>query len=218
MDAWRPCETPGALAEAGVAQGGAAGLAAYGMEPVTGRLGERREYGAYAKTLGSAVHYDAHLLLLYADDTSFRFDGLGSSWLVQMGHGQSSYPRDSQCDEMDARTQRRPAELRRLMDAIEHLRTYDPHLHHVVFAVCMAGGASITPGRGTRHSGEIWGRVVRDVYGGDDAKLWAHLQAAWQVIAVLAVPGDVLRAAQEAGATDERAVAWARERGLVKDG
>ena len=178
------------------------------------RLGERREYSAYALTLGRAVHYDAHILLLYAADTSFRFDGLGSSWLVQMGHGQGSFPRDSQCDEMDAHA-RREGDLRHLLDAVEHLRAYDPHLHHVVFAVCMAGGANITPGRGTRHSGEIWGRVVRDIYDGDDGKLWAHLQAAWQVVAVLAVDAAILKAAQEAGATDERAVAWARERGLL---
>ena len=189
-----------------------------GMEPMTRRLGERPSYGAYAATLGKAVHYDSHLLLLYADDTTMRFDGLGSSWLVQIGRSQErSHPRDSQCDEMDARTARRSDDLRRLMDAIEHLREYDPHLHHIVFAVCMAGGASITPGRGTRHSGGIWGRVVRDLYGGDDGKLWRHLQSAWQVVAVLAVGPDVLRAAQEAGATDARAVAWARERGLLRD-
>ena len=181
---------------------------------MTRRLGERREYSAYAKTLGRAVHYDAHLLLIHAADTSFRFDGLGSSWLVQMGRGQGSHPRDSLCDELDARA-RRTQDLRRLMDAIEGLRAYDPHLHHIAFKVCVAGGGYIKPGRGLRHSGDLWDEVVRDVYGGDDAKLWAHLQAAWQMIAVLAVPGDVLRAAQEAGATDARAIAWARERSLI---
>ena len=178
------------------------------------RLGERREYSAYAMTLGRAVHYDAALLRTHAADTSFRFDGLGSSWLMQLGQGQGSFPRDSQCDEMDAHASRE-ADLRRLLDAIEHLRAYDPHLHHIAFKVCVAGGCYVKPGRGLRHSGNLWDEVVRDVYGGDDVKLWRHLQAAWSLIAVLAVDAAILKAAQEAGATDERAVAWARERGLV---
>ena len=178
------------------------------------RLGERREYGAYANTLGRAVHYDGHLLLIHAADTTFRFDGLGSSWLVQMGRGQDSFPRDSLCDEMDARAQR-DADLRHLMDAIEGLRAYDPHLHHLAVKVCVAGGGYVKPGRGLRHSGDLWDGAVRELYGGDDGALWRHLQSAWSLIAVLAVPGDVLRAAQEAGATDERAVVWARERNLI---
>lgn len=178
------------------------------------RLGERREYSAYAKTLGRAVHYDSHLLLLHAEDTGFRFDGLGSSWLVQLGHGQGSHPRDSQCDEMDARVQRQQ-DLRRLMDAIEHLRTYDPHLHYVTLKVCVAGGGEIRPGRGLRHSGDVWDEVVRELYGGEDGRLWAHLQAAWGLVAVLAVDATTLKAAQEEGAVDLKALAWARERGLL---
>ena len=179
------------------------------------RFGERREYGAYANTLGRAVHYDGHLLLIHAADTSFRFDGLGSSWLIQLGRShEHDHPRDSLCDEMDARAQRE-ADLRRLMDAIEGLRAYDPHLHHLVFKVCVAGGGYVKPGRGLRHSGDLWDEAVRELYGGDDGALWRHLQAAWSLVAVLVVDAAILRQAQEAGATDARAVAWATAQGLL---
>ncbi len=134
---------------------------------------------------------------------------------MQMGRGQDSFPRDSLCDEMDARVQR-THDLRRLMDAIEHLRTYDPHLHHLAFKVCVAGGGEIRPGRGLRHSGAVWDSVVRELYGGDDGALWRHLQSAWSLVAVLAVTPDVLRAAQDAEAVDLKALAWAREQGLVR--
>lgn len=181
------------------------------------RLGERSDYSRYKKTLGRAVHYDAHLLMLYLEEPGFRFDGLGSSWLVQMGRYQERsglYPPDGQLSEMDAQERRR-RELRRLLDAIERLREFDPQLHHAVFAVCMVGGASLRSGRGTRHESEVWARVLKDVYGGDDRRLTRHLQRGWDFVAVLAVVPAVLRAAQEAGAVDERAVAWARERGLL---
>ncbi len=193
----------------------AAGLAADGMVSLMARrLGERPDYSAYRFTLGRAVHYDAALLLTHAEDTSFRFDGLGSSWLVQMGRGGGSHPRDSQCDEMDLRTQRE-RDLRRLMDAIRHLRDYDPHLHHVAFNTCVVGGHQIMPGRGLRHSGHFWDAMVRDLYDGDDGKLWEHLQRAWSFVAVLAVDAAILKAAQEAGAVDEKAEAWATERKLL---
>ena len=181
------------------------------------RLGEREKYGAYRDTLARAVHYDAHLLRLYAEEPSFRFDGLGTSWLIQLGRFQERselYPRGRQLDEIDAGEQR-GRELRQLLDAVEQLRAYDPMLHHSVFSVCMAGAATIMPGRGTRHQGDVWGRVLKETYGGDDGKLWRHLQAGWALVAVLVVEGPILAAAQEAGAVDERALAWARERGLV---
>ncbi len=183
------------------------------------RLGERdrREYGAYKQTLAQAVHYDAHLLRFYAEEPSFRFDGLGTSWLIQLGRFQERpelYPRARQLEEIDA-CQQRARDLRRLLDAIEHLRAYDPMLHHAVFSVCMAGAVTIMPGRGTRHQGDVWGRVLKETYGGDDGKLWRHLQAGWALVAVLVVDAPILAAAWEAGAVDERALAWARERGLV---
>ena len=180
-------------------------------------LGERREYGQYARTLGSAVHYDAHVLMLYAADTSFRFDGLGSSWLVQLGRlseRSQLYPGRAFIDELEARGER-ARDLEALEKALEMLREYDPVLHHVAFTVCMAGGAHLTPGRGTRHGGAIWNRVVKDVYGGNDTLLWRHLQVAWSLVAVLVVTPEVLAAAEAAGAVDAKALSWARGRGLV---
>ena len=179
------------------------------------RLGERHEYGAYRKTLAQAVHYDGHLLRLYAEDPSFQFDGLGSSWLVEMGHGSQDFPRERFLEEIDVRVQRM-RDLRRLLDAIEQLRAYDPMLHHAVFSVCMAGAATIMPGRGTRHQGDVWGRVLKGTYGGDDGRLWRHLQAGWALVAVLVVEAPILAAAQEKGAVDAKALAWARGRGLVE--
>lgn len=178
------------------------------------RLGERPEYSAYRKTLAKAVHYDAHLLRLYAEDPSFQFDGLGSSWLVEMGHGSQEFPRERFLEEIDVRVQR-ARDLRRLLDAIEQLRIYDPMLHHAVFSVCMAGEATIMPGRGTRHQGDVWGRVLKETYGGDDGKLSRHLQAGWALVSVLVVEAPILAAAQEAGAVDEKAINWAKERRLL---
>lgn len=177
-------------------------------------LGERRKYGTYHDTLARAVHYDAHLLQHYAEESSFRFDGLGSSWLMEMGHGSDDFPRESFVEELDVRVQR-PRDLRRLLDAIEYLREYDPMLHQTVFSVCMAGGATIMPGRGTRHQGDVWGRVLRETYGGDDGRLWRHLQAGWSLVAILVVEAPILAAAQEAEAVDLKALRWARERGLL---
>ena len=180
-------------------------------------LGERQEYGAYRKTLAQAVHYDAHLLRLYAEEPGFRFDGLGTSWLIQLGRFQERselYPRGRQLEEIDVREQR-ARHLRRLLDGIEHLRDFDPMLHHTVFSVCMAGTATIMPGRGTRHQGDVWGRVLKETYGGDDGKLWRHLQAGWALVAVLVVETVILAAALEKGAVDAKALAWAKERGLL---
>ena len=178
------------------------------------RLGERPGYDGYRDTLARAVHYDAHLLQLYAEDPSFQFDGLGSSWLVEMGHGSQDFPRERFLEEIDVRVQR-TRDLRRLLDAIEHLRVYDPMLHHAVFSVCMAGTVTIMPGRGTRHQGDVWGRVLRETYGGDDGKLWRHLQKGWALVAILAIDAPILAAAQEAGAVDGKAINWAKERGLL---
>jgi hypothetical protein len=201
-----------------MAQGVAARLAADGMVSLmTHRLGDRRQYGRYAKTLGQAVHYDAHLLMLYQAEPGFRFDGLGSSWLVRIGGYQERaalYPRRGFIEEMESRKQR-TRDLRRLLDAIERLRDYDPHLHHVVFSLCVAGSVKLIPGRGIRHTGEVWTRLLKGVYGGDERRLWRHMVAGWEVVAVLAVEPAILKAAQEAGAADQRAVAWARERGLI---
>ena len=185
---------------------------------MTRRLGERRKYGAYRDTLGRAVHYDAHLLRTYMEEPSFRFDGLGTSWLIQLGRFQERsglYPRDRQLEEIDA-CEQRARDLRRLLDAIEHLRSYDPMLHQTVFSVCMAGSATIMPGRGTRHQGDVWGRVLKETYGGDDGRLWRHLQAGWALVAILVVEPEVLAAAQEAGAVDERPLRWAKERKLLR--
>lgn len=182
-------------------------------------LGERQKYGAYRDTLARAVHYDAHLLRLYADEPTFQFDGMGTSWLIQLGRFQERselYPRGRQLEEIDAREQR-TRDLRQLLDAIEHLRAYDPMLHYAVSSVCMAGDAAITAGRGTRHQGDVWGRVLRETYGGDDGKLWRHLQAGWALVAVLVVEAPILEAAQEAGAVDAKAVSWAKERGLLPE-
>lgn len=182
-------------------------------------LGERREYGAYKRTLGSAVHYDAGLLKLHLAEPSFRFDGLGSSWLVEMGRYQERsglYPSPAFIEEMDARANRLE-DMRRLLDAVKALREYDPILHWALFSVCIAGECGIARGRKTRHTGTVWDKVLRSSpYGGDDGKLWTHLQAGWSLVAVLAVEGAILAAAQEVGAVDAKAVAWARERGLLE--
>lgn len=182
------------------------------------RLGERERYGPHRGTLGRAVHYDAHRLLLYGDDTSYPFDGLGSSWLAPLGKGWRSHPSDRLCDEMDRDTDAQAARKRDhllLEWGLKQLRVYDPHLYAVTRRVCGEGGATMALGRNLRHSGPVWDGVVDGLYDGDDGKLWRHLQAAWGVVAVLVVDADVLRAAQEAGAVDPKALAWRTERGLV---
>ncbi|KKK64040.1 hypothetical protein LCGC14_2988250, partial [marine sediment metagenome] len=88
-------------------------------------------------------------------------------------------------------------------------------LHYAVFSVCMGGAATIMPNRGTRHQGDLWGRVLKETYGGDDGRLWRHLQAGWAMVAVLAIDAPILAAAQEAGAVDQKAISWAKERSLL---
>lgn len=185
------------------------------------RLGERESYGAYARTLGKAVHYDWALLRLAVEDSSFDYDGLGTSWLVDMGRFQERsqlYPRDGQLDEIDARALR-ARDCGRVSEALERLREYDPLLHRAVFQVCLVGGCLMLPGRGLRHEGETWKRILSGApYGGRHQLLFEHMKAGWAFIAVLAVEGDILRAAEEAGAMDAKALRWVGERGLLRSG
>lgn len=182
------------------------------------KLGQRDDYtpsGRNPVTLGTAVHFDAHALQAYRRDLGYRLDGLGTSWLVRMGHQRqkSSASFERRVDEQEWRA----AELRRLLDAIETLRDYDPLLHHAVVTVCLTGGARLLPQYGTRHEGAAFDRLLRERYGGKYATLYEHLKAGWGLVAVLVAEPETLAAASAARAADEKALAWATARGLVSD-
>ena len=182
------------------------------------RLGERPSYSAHGPSLGRSVHSDFHarqVLLIPDGETTTELDGLGSSWCVQLGRYQERpalYPRDRQLDAMDRRD-KVCQEVARVMAAVARLPEWEPHgelLHDCLMAVCIRDPVRLSLERGWRHGGEgfeAWRRRL-----GDKAAIWRLLERAWGIVAALVVDSDVVRAAQVAGAVDERAVAWARER------
>lgn len=179
-------------------------------------LGQRPDYGQY-RPLAEAVHYDAHLLL-HLRTTSFRFDGLGSSWLVQLGRHQARtqlYPRPAIVQEMD-RHSWLLKERARVRETMALLREYDPMLHWIVDLLCVGERAAVSfvPGRQLRHVGPEHEAVLREC--GSEATLARRWRAGWGLLAVLLVPADVLDLALTyQGAVDQRALRWARETGLV---
>ena len=182
------------------------------------RLGERREYGPYHGTLGRAVHNDYHSWMLLVTEDDFELQDLStgdhkeqlpaaneSHWKIETGHGKIdgyNYPYEGLLDAIN-RHGRRGAELARVKKAWERLQDWEPGgrlLHSVVYVDCMARRVVLDGDRGWRHG---------------DKRYYRARERAWDIIAVLAVDGDILRRAQDAGAVDEGAVAWAKERGLI---
>ena len=183
------------------------------------RLGERREYGPYAGTLGKAVHADFHAWTLRVSGDG-RFDvedlsgkgheeplpaGPESHWFVGAGRGKPSgydYPYEGLLDAINRRGQR-GEQLKRLKGAWDRLTDWEPGgevLRRVVYVDCMARPVTLDTSRGWKHR---------------DKRFYKERVRAWEIIGVLVVAPDVLAAAQEAGAADGAALAWATERGLV---
>jgi hypothetical protein len=194
----------------GAALGGAAGVR---------RLGERRDYGPYSVTLGRCVHNDFHAWTLSISDSRFELEDLSdaghseqlpagpdSHWVLEAGHGKPdpyNYPYEGLLDAINRRGPR-GTELARVRDAWHQLQEWEPNgeiLYRVVYVDCMAQPVALDANRGWKHRNK---------------RFYTARMQAWEIIGVLAVDPDVLRAAQEAGATDERAVAWARVRGLLE--
>lgn len=191
------------------------------------RLGERRLYRS-GDLLARCVHNDFHERALLADDDLFELEdtsgdqlpaGPASSWAISLGdspRGAHDFPSRRVQKAIDRRGQR-DEELARVLAAMRHLRDWEPHgelLYRATFVTCVAGEVRLLLGRGWRHVGKGYERA-RGYFGSRD-QFWDALTLAWGIVAVLAVEPGVLRAAQEAGAADERAVAWARERGLLQ--
>lgn len=181
------------------------------------RLGERREYGPYAGTLGRAVHADFHTytLPLSAQFVVENLSGNGheeqlpagpdSHWFVGTGRGKLNgydFPPDWFLAALDRRGQREEA-VKRIWEAWKRLSDWEPAgdaLRWVIYTDCMAQRVALDTSRGWKHSGK---------------KFYKERVLAWEIIGVLAVDPEVLRDAQAAGAVDERALAWAEEKRLV---
>lgn len=192
------------------------------------RLGERDRY-EHDVGLARAVHsgYHESLLLLAFDMSLERTTEHGdvipmgpesASYVMAAGHampGAHGFPRERDVDRMDRSTQRM-REIVAVKEALVHLRDYEPHgelMAALVEMVCMGSAARYTRRRGWRHAGPDYEQAVR-LCGGDSG-YWRTLTDAWGIIGVISVGPEDLAAAREAGAVDERALAWARERGLV---
>jgi hypothetical protein len=177
---------------------------------VTRRLGERAEYRQYTGTLGKAVHNDYHAWTLPVADDPFEQDaptereplpaGPQSSWVAHAGGPKpdpTRFPYESLLDQINRRGHR-GEELARVKDAWQRLREWEPNgevLYRVVYVDCLC-------------------RPVRLGWKHRDKKFYEARVRAWEIIAVQAVEEDVLARAVEAGAVDERALAWAR--GLLR--
>ena len=174
------------------------------------RLGERAEYGPYAGTLGKAVHSDFHAWTLPVADDPFEQDaptereplpaGPQSSWVAHAGGPKpdpTRFPYESLLDQINRRG-RRGEELERVKDAWKRLPEWEPNgevLYRVVYVDCFCKPVRL----GWRHR---------------DKKFYAQRVLAWEIIAILAVERDIRRRAQEAGALDEKVLAWATKQGL----
>ncbi|OGO45081.1 MAG: hypothetical protein A2W34_06965 [Chloroflexi bacterium RBG_16_64_32] len=106
--------------------------------------------------------------------------------------------------------------LSRVGVALPMLAQYEPlggTMLDIVTAACIKGQARLRLGQGWRHEGEGQ-KLAMEIAGGEGAMLRA-MAAAWEIVGVLAVAGDVLAAAEAAGAVDAKSLAWARARGYV---
>ena len=104
--------------------------------------------------------------------------------------------------------------LSRVGVALPLLAQYDPlggTMLEIVMAACIKGETRLRLGQGWRHVGQGQ-RLAREIAGAEGAMLRAMAEA-WEIVAVLAVEPEVLAAAEAAGATDSKALVWARARG-----
>jgi hypothetical protein len=200
---------------------------------VTRRLGERDAYERSPIALARCVHHDYHEWrnILWAqvalaeteERTTDRGDilpaGPETASVVSPGKrrwGPEDFPRPHQVREMDRDLGWRAVAVARVEAVVGKLAEYESHgetLRTLVQWVCVEGDVRLVRRRGWRHSGPHY-QAALEMFGGDN-QMWQALTDAWSLIAVMAVEGDVLRAAQEAGAVDEKALAWVTERGLV---
>ena len=201
------------------------------------RLGERPEYERSPIALARAVHDDYHewtgilrtqAALAYSiEDLS----GEGHEEPLPAGPetapyvtpaktrwGSHDFPRPHIIREIERNLGWRVVAIAKVESLVEKLAGYENHgetLAVLVRCVCFKGEVRLQRNRGWRHGGPYY-KAALEMFG-DDSQMWRALTDAWSLLAVIAVDATILTAAQEAGATDERAVAWARERGLLGD-
>jgi len=198
---------------------------------VSRRLGERREYEPKVG-LARAVHDDYHSRTVrvraarYFEDGDLSQDdhseplpaGPEGASIIQPGGwhwGSHHFPRPHILEAIETDPQSLK-DIATVWAAWAQLRDYEPHgeiLAELVRLACVHGEVTYRRGHNWMHRGRAYKAAVE--MAGNRDKLWGDLTVAWGVIAVLAVEAPVLRRAQDAGAVDERAVAWARGRGLI---
>ena len=176
------------------------------------------------KSLGAAIHYQTHLRLQLAEDPDFPLPELAGSWFIGTSgekRGSKTYPTEGLVYAIDRRAgvtdlqaelnRQRSEEIKRLNRALRTLREFDELMYRATVLVCIKGQVKMLPGSGMRHCGTEPEAAAR-YFDGDQKLLQDWLTKAWELLALVLAPPEVIQSALAQGAVWRRAHDWLQER------
>jgi hypothetical protein len=171
------------------------------------------------RTLGEGVHYQVH----EAIGSVGRFyppDPRTSSFITTAGSANGTYPAPSWVSAIDrswGEVDDALGDFDRLYDAMVALKDYSPRAPDLVVALCIRGRSTVEWKRGVRHWSveEVAQRYPFDQYEDGVRRAQERLKEAWELLGIIIATPANLRRAVEANAVERKALAWARQRGLV---